>query len=112
MPRHFRDIKPLCDSLSKYLRQKARSNIPEHVAFVEWFIENRYPKLGRDVWYTDQHNDGEIDAIVKLPQGKIIVIQSKYNKEYSKPIADARGLPIPEAGYTQFDGKTIPAILC
>ena len=112
MPRHFREIKPFCDSLSKYLRQKARDmNMPEERAFVEWFIENRFSKPGRDVWYTDQHNDGEIDAIVKLPQDKIIVIQSKYNKEYSKPIAEARVLPIPEAGYTQFDDKTIPAIM-
>ena len=50
MPRHFAEIKTHCDSLSKYLKQMARDRtMPEERAFVEWFIENRFSKPGREV---------------------------------------------------------------
>lgn len=112
MPRHINDIKPYFESLSKILKQMGRDNhTPIDVSFVTWYIENKFSPLhhaGLEVSYTDQHNDGEIDAIVSLPQGKMVVVQSKYNNEYAEP--DPNIKPIPDSGYDQFNDKTVPAI--
>ena len=118
MPRNTDALLPHFVTLLKELKlMSSETHKPIEAAFVRWYVQNKYPGAdasGR-VSYTDQANDGEIDAIVKNPSNRWIVIQSKYNTGYTKKNRRSGQLEpevgrIPEDDYTKFDRTTIPAI--
>jgi hypothetical protein len=74
--------------------------------FLKWWVEVQYERRER-VEYTDAKGDGKIDAVVHLPHGKIVVIQSKYNDGYSK--IKPKVNTCPSKDWEEFETIAIPA---
>jgi len=106
--RNETELKKLFPKFKKHLNERlslAASSTLEF-EFLSWWCETNYEGYV-SLDYTDAKGDGKIDAVVKRPNGEIIVIQAKYNDGYAKVVADVDTCP--NTNWEPFDMMTIPA---
>jgi len=97
---------PFLNKLKKIIREA--SGVEDWKAFIIWYIQATYPEEeGNESWITDGHNDGTIDAVVRLKSGNYVIIQSKYNDGYARNPPKVKR--IPARHYEPYDSTVIPA---
>lgn len=108
MPRNEKAIKQYYQPFLTRLKGIVKQNpgIEYWKAFLIWYIEAKFTLRTRE-YITDSHNDGIIDAVVWLPDGSCVVIQSKYNGGYASLPPNVKKIPPSE--YQPFDVNTIPS---
>lgn len=76
--------KDLFDFIEKRVSTVASENgLPNFKAFGKWFSEFTFQDI-KNIDFFDGTGDGKVDVVITIKKDKIVVINSKYTKEYKK----------------------------